>query len=145
MHAQESTMCRNDLRLPSRSLRLVLWCIMREKPTAVNLMGPSCSSWGVPNRGTSMGSGWLHECTLSEHDDQPESSCNNFWAFCQVSWMYKKRFLIDEKLSVVLAILLMTAMHTTWLLEHPYCSLLHKHDRFEWLCNSVLYVAWSCN
>ena len=32
----------------------MLWCIMREKPTAVNLMGPSCSSWGVPNRGTSM-------------------------------------------------------------------------------------------
>ena len=33
-------------------------------------------------------------------------------------------------------------MHTTWLLEHPFCSLLHKHNRFEWLCNSVLYAAW---
>ena len=27
---------------------------MNEKPLAVNLMGPQCSSWGLPNRGTSM-------------------------------------------------------------------------------------------
>lgn len=40
--------------LHSHSLRLVLWCITCEKKMAVNLMGPVCSSWGVPNRGTSM-------------------------------------------------------------------------------------------
>ena len=39
----------------------------------------------------------------------------------------------------------MTAMRTTWVLEHPSCSLLHKHDRFEWLLNSVLYAASLCN
>ena len=46
-------------------------------------------------------------------------------------------------LSVVLAILVMTAMHTVWLLEHPICSLIHRHNRFEWLMNSVVYAAWS--
>ena len=34
-------------------VRLVLWVIIQENPGAFNLMGPVCSSWGVPNRGTS--------------------------------------------------------------------------------------------
>ena len=33
-------------------LRLVLWIALCEAPEAVNLMGPDCSSWGVPARGT---------------------------------------------------------------------------------------------
>ena len=35
-------------------VRLVLWVIMQQTVTSVNLIGPSCSSWGLPNRGTSM-------------------------------------------------------------------------------------------
>ena len=34
--------------------RLALWTVVQEKITAFNLMGPNCSSWGLPNRGTSM-------------------------------------------------------------------------------------------
>ena len=34
-------------------LRLVLWTILCEFEEAVNVMGPDCSSWGLPARGTS--------------------------------------------------------------------------------------------
>ena len=34
-------------------LRLIMWVILCEYPEAVNLMGPCCSSWGLPARGTS--------------------------------------------------------------------------------------------
>lgn len=35
-------------------VRLVMWVIMQQTVNSVNLIGPSCSSWGLPNRGTSM-------------------------------------------------------------------------------------------
>ena len=45
--------CRLDRFLHIVDARLVLWVILHESPGAFNLMAPVCSSWGVPNRGTS--------------------------------------------------------------------------------------------
>ena len=39
--------------------RLVIWIVLRERPSAFNLMGPVCSSWGLPNRATSQRD-WLN-------------------------------------------------------------------------------------
>ena len=44
---------------------------------------------------------------------------------------------------MVIALLVMTAQHVLWLLEHPFASLIVRHERFEWLCNSVLYAGSS--
>lgn len=38
--------------LGSHLLRLVLWVVLCEAEESMNLMGPDCSSWGVPARGT---------------------------------------------------------------------------------------------
>lgn len=35
-------------------LRLVLWTVLCEFPEALNMIGPECGSWGLPNRGTSL-------------------------------------------------------------------------------------------
>ena len=138
--------------LQSHNLRLVLWCITREKKTAVNLMGPSCSSWGVPNRGTSLRSfinfrGQEAYASVSSANVMISRTLAASMCACvcvtHVSCTFKRVCFISVHLSVVLAILVMTAMHATWVLEHPSCSLLHKHNRFEWLVNSVLYATWS--
>ena len=35
-------------------LRLALYVVLNEVPDALNVLGPDCSSWGVPARATSM-------------------------------------------------------------------------------------------
>ena len=58
-------------------LRLAMWVIMNECTDALNVIGPDCSSWGIPARSTSMrsyvnpfgrlGNDWVHRnyCLVS--------------------------------------------------------------------------------
>ena len=38
----------------TEQLSLALWVVLNEIPDAMNVIGPDCSSWGVPARATSM-------------------------------------------------------------------------------------------
>ena len=40
--------------VPFCMLRIAMWAVLNQAPDALNLVGPDCSSWGVPARYTSM-------------------------------------------------------------------------------------------
>ncbi|CAE7424690.1 unnamed protein product [Symbiodinium sp. CCMP2456] len=92
---------------------------MNEVPDGFNLVGPDCSSWGMPARSTSM-----------------RSSINPFGRM-GISWVSSNYGLVSR---LVLLLLLMLARHCTWMIEQPVHSLLKKHQRWQWMTNRVVKV-----
>lgn len=137
--------------------RLVLWVIMQETVNSFNLIGPACGSWGLPNRGTSMRNfiNWRGNEQYAYVAGANRMVSRSFGCSqlpLLVVYVAVDKFLYCScvellkglphglMLRVCLAILVITAKHATWVLEHPICSLINRHDRWEWLCNSVLRV-----
>ncbi|CAE7435198.1 unnamed protein product, partial [Symbiodinium necroappetens] len=105
--------------LKNSGFTIACWVVMNEVPDGFNLIGPDCSSWGMPARASSMRS------TIN-----PYGRMGNSWVssnYCLVS-------------RLVLLLLLMLSRHCTWVVEQPIHSLLPSHRRWEWMCNQVVKV-----
>ena len=117
-------------------LRIALWTALNLCPDALSLVGPDCSSWGIPARSTSMRSAvnpfgrlgldwvWGNYCLVSRN------------LICIATSQYTSK-LFAHYPRLVLLLLVMLAKHATWIIEQPHGSLLPKHARWDWLVNQV--------
>lgn len=129
-------------------LRLTLWIAINMHPDAIACMGPDCSSWGVPARGTSMRSAiniygnlmssWVRRSTTMVTRLLPMHLKTNKW------YQVQRKIIILPNLPIlrlVLLLLVLMANNCIWVLEQPRQSLLGSHRRFSWMINHVAYVA----
>lgn len=129
-------------------LRLTLWIAINMHPDGIACMGPDCSSWGVPARGTSMRSAinifgnlmssWVRRSTTMVTRLLPMHLKTNKW------YQVQRKIIILPNLPIlrlVLLLLVLMANNCIWVLEQPRQSLLGSHRRFSWMINHVAYVA----
>ena len=124
-------------------LRTVLWVVLNLRPEAVALMGPSCSSWGLPARATSMRNfmnalgarhlKFVHDSsvTISRMPGCSQRSSSDL----------RLHNMHVAKLRMVLVCYLLCARHCYFVVEHPFQSLLDRHPRWESFCNMVAWAA----
>ncbi|CAE7315092.1 unnamed protein product [Symbiodinium necroappetens] len=105
--------------ISSSGYSIAMWVVLNEIPDACNLIGPDCSSWGVPARASSMRS------FINAHGRMASS------------WVNSNNCLVSR---LVLLLLLMLSKNATWVVEQPLQTILTKHHRFEWLTNRVSKV-----
>ncbi|CAE7251682.1 unnamed protein product [Symbiodinium sp. CCMP2456] len=105
--------------LQNQGFSIACWVVLNECPDAFNLIGPDCSSWGLPARSTSM-----------------RSSINPFGRM-GIAWVSSNYCLVSR---LVLLLLLVMAKQSTWVVEQPHQSLLKSHARWDWMCNQVVRV-----
>ncbi|CAK9060849.1 unnamed protein product [Durusdinium trenchii] len=95
---------------------------MDMNPNGVACMGPPCSSWGLPARGTS------------------QRTVMNIYGNIFSHWVRSNTAIVSR---AVLLILVLLANNCLFILEQPRQSLLSSHRRFNWLVNYVAYVCSS--
>ncbi|CAE7653684.1 unnamed protein product [Symbiodinium necroappetens] len=105
--------------LQNQGFTIACWVVLNECPDACNLVGPDCSSWGLPARATSM-----------------RSKINPFGRM-GLTWVSSNNCLVSR---LVLFLLLVMARQCTWIIEQPHQSLLKTHPRWDWMCNQVVRV-----
>jgi|OrbCmetagenome_4_1107370.scaffolds.fasta_scaffold163478_1 hypothetical protein len=116
---------------------------MQELPNAMNVLAPDCGSWGVPARGTSRRN-WMNFVGMVNFDfvrrgNQMVSRCFDCMTKFYGPHLASKRFPIYEPRLICLCLVIL-ARRAIFVLENPQGSLIYRHFRFEWLCNTVAYV-----
>ncbi|CAE7265719.1 unnamed protein product [Symbiodinium pilosum] len=98
---------------------LSIYAALNMIPDGVAVIGPDCSSWGIPARGSSgrnfiNPNGYTHRAFVNSNN-------------CLVSRM-------------VLLLLVLLSKHCCFIVEQPHQSLLYRSARWEWFCNRVARV-----
>ena len=130
------------------ALRLTLWIAVHMHENAMACMGPDCSSWGLPARGSSMRSyiNW-HGNVFSTWVRRSTTMisrllvCNiKYYAVHDKIKIYRSYHSMVVPPRMVLLILVLMANNCVWMVEQPRQSLLALHMRFSWLMTNVAWV-----
>lgn len=128
------------------TLRLALYACLMLSPGCICLIGIDCSSWGVPNRGTTLRNalnnvlgnvGLTKVAKANLMASRFPASIHMKTACC---WMVPCFF---EKiyLRLVLVCLTLLAGNAWFVVEQPRGSVLFDYFRWQWLRETVTYVS----
>ena len=117
-------------------------CLVEE---GLCLMGPDCSSWGIPSRGTSLRS-FINALGNVNHGFVAAGNLTisrNLGCIVRLApLLHMLERPADLLPRVTLICMLLCARHCYWVLEHPVHSLLLRHPRWDCFANKVCWVFW---
>ena len=121
----------------------------------MNLVGPDCSSWGIPARSVSCRSwinpyGNLQNAWVTSNNEliSRRLDCNSPVHMDRAACVKSRCFGADVRawfsIRLVLLLLLALACHTTFVIEQPGQSILGRHRRWEWFVNRTVRALRLC-